>query len=32
MKYWHYLTDEAQDAVLIAAFLIEAYVLFWVMA
>lgn len=32
MKYWNALSDEVQDALLIAGFLAEAYALFWVMA
>lgn len=32
MKYWNALTDEAQDAVLVGGFFLEAYILFWVMA
>jgi len=31
MKIWNALTDEAQDALLVIGFLIECYVLFWVM-
>ena len=32
MKWWDALTDDAKDALLIAGFLIESYVLFVVMA
>lgn len=30
-KWWYALTDDAQDALLVAAFILEAYVLFGVM-
>ena len=32
MKYWNYLTDEAQNTLLIIGFFVEAYFLFWVLA
>ena len=32
MKYWNALTDEAKNALLIAAFLLEAFFLFGVAA
>ena len=32
MKYWDALTDEAQNALIIAAFLVEAFFLFGVAA
>ena len=32
MKIWDDLTDEAQDAILIAAFIVEAFFLFGVAA
>jgi len=32
MKYWNALSDDAQDALLIVGFLVEAYILFGVMA
>jgi len=31
-KLWNSLTEEGQGAFLIAAFIIETYLLFWVMA
>lgn len=32
MKFWNALTDEAQSAVLIAAFIVEAWILLGVLA
>jgi len=32
MKYWNALTDEAQETILIGGFIIEAFVLFVIMA
>ena len=32
MKYWDALTEDAQNTILIAAFLIEAFLLFGVIA
>lgn len=32
MKWWDAFTDEAKDTLLIAGFMIECYVLFWVLA
>lgn len=32
MKWWNALTDDAQDALLIAGFFLEAYLLFGVLA
>ena len=32
MKYWNALTDEAKDALMVVAFLVEAFFLFGVLA
>jgi len=32
MKYWNGLTEDAQDTLMIVAFLLECYILFGVMA
>lgn len=32
MKYWNALTEDAQDTLLILGFLVECYILFWVLA
>ena len=32
MKYWNALAEDAQDTLMIVAFLIECYILFGVMA